>query len=121
MVWLLHSDSSGDGDYYHMTLTVRVSYSDLPLKCNKTVCVCTGVSALLVESLFSEMQQPRLAVEVHSVYVTAFQIVNESIQDLLQTQNPSADPAQRHLHGELANTSVHILVLSDSTRIVLSC
>ena len=59
---------------------------------------------MLVESLFSEMNQQRLGAQVHSVYVTAFQIVNESIQDLLQTRHPGADPNQRHVKGELSNT-----------------
>ena len=58
---------------------------------------------MLVEALFSEMQQQRLPAQVHSVYVTAFQIVNESIQDLLQTQQPDAGAKPRHLKGELTH------------------
>lgn len=59
---------------------------------------------MLVETLFSEMKQRRLPAEVHSVYVTAFQIVNESIQDLVQTQHPGAGAHQPHLKGEHTHT-----------------
>lgn len=67
---------------------------------------------MLVNSLLSEMMQQRLGTQVHSVYVTAFQIVNESIQDLLQTQHAGADRRQRRLKGERTNTlPTHLCLL----------
>ena len=56
---------------------------------------------MLVEALFSEMQQQRVASQVQSVYVTAFQIMDETIQDLLQPQQPDADSRQHRRRGEL--------------------
>lgn len=59
-----------------------------------------GVSSLLVDSLFSEIQQQRLPAEVQSVYVTAFQIMNETIQDLLHTHMPVSDSKQQQKKGD---------------------
>ena len=58
---------------------------------------------MLVDALFSEMQQQQVPVQVQSVYVTAFQIVDETIQDLLQTQQPADHPKQRSSKGPHAN------------------
>ena len=64
--------------------------------CQEGVDICiAGLGVTLVESLFLEIQQRRLPAEVHSVYVTAFQIMNETIQDLLQTHGAEADTKQR--------------------------
>ena len=60
---------------------------------------------MLVDTLFSEMQQQRLPVQVHSVYVTAFQIVDETIQDLLQRQQPDDHPQQRSSKGQQSQPS----------------
>ena len=49
-----------------------------------------------MESLFLDIQQRRLPAEVQSVYVTAFQIVNETIQDLLQMREAEAELKQSH-------------------------
>lgn len=54
----------------------------------------------MVESLFLEIQQRRLPAEVQSVYVTAFQIMNETIQDLLQMREAEADAKQSHRRGK---------------------
>ena len=55
---------------------------------------------MLVDTLFSEMQQQRLPAQVHSVYVTAFQIVDETIQDLLQSQQPDDHTKQQSSKGQ---------------------
>ena len=55
---------------------------------------------MLADMLFSEMQQQRLPVQVRSVYMTAFQIVDETIQDLLQTQQPGDHTQQRSSKGQ---------------------
>ena len=55
---------------------------------------------MLADMLFSEMQQQRLPVQVRSVYMTAFQIVDETIQDLLQTQQPGDHTKQRSSKGQ---------------------
>lgn len=56
---------------------------------------------MLVDTLFSEMQQQRLPAQVQSVYMTAFQIVNETIQDLVQPQQPTDDAKQWSSKGQL--------------------
>ncbi|KAL0034861.1 hypothetical protein WJX77_010604 [Trebouxia sp. C0004] len=61
----------------------------------------TGLSTILVESLFLEIQQRQLPAEVQSVYVTAFQIMNETIQDLLQVRE--AEVKQSHRRGGSAS------------------
>lgn len=56
---------------------------------------------MLVDTLFSEMQQQRLPAQVQSVYMTAFQIVNETIQDLVQTQQFADGSKQWPSRGQL--------------------
>ncbi|KAL0028659.1 hypothetical protein WJX79_008659 [Trebouxia sp. C0005] len=70
----------------------------------------TGVSTTLVESLFLEIQQRRLPAEVQSVYVTAFQIMNETIQDLLQIREAEADAKQSHKRGGSASDRHDVFV-----------
>ena len=53
-----------------------------------------------MESLFLEIQQRRLPAEVQSVYVTAFQIMNETIQDLLQMREAEVEVKQSHRRGK---------------------
>lgn len=62
--------------------------------------LAAGLSTTLVENLFLEIQQRRLPAEVQSVYVTAFQIMNETIQDLLQMHEAEADAKQSHRRGQ---------------------
>lgn len=61
---------------------------------------------MLVDTLFSEMQQQRLPAQVQSVYMTAFQIVNETIQDLVQTQQPEVDPTHLSSKGQLTRSAM---------------
>ena len=63
-----------------------------------------------MESLFLEIQQRRLPAEVQSVYVTAFQIMNEAIQDLLQMREAETDVKQSHRRGKGSTllTCVHV-------------
>jgi len=63
-----------------------------------------------VESLFLEIQQRRLPAEVQSVYVTAFQIMNETVQDLLQMREAEAEVKQSHRRGKECTmlTRVHV-------------
>ncbi|KAL0051815.1 hypothetical protein WJX82_002647 [Trebouxia sp. C0006] len=70
----------------------------------------TGLSTTLVESLFLEIQQRRLPAEVQSVYVTAFQIMNETIQDLLQMREAEADAKQSHRRGGSASDRHDVFV-----------
>lgn len=77
---------------------------------NGWVCPCIGVSAMLVDTLFSEMQQQRLPAQVQSVYMTAFQIVNETIQDLVQSQQSDADAKQWSSKGQLTRSALFVFL-----------
>ena len=63
-----------------------------------------------MESLFLEIQQRRLPAEVQSVYVTAFQIMNETIQDLLQMREVEADAKQSHRRGKECTMIIRVHV-----------
>ena len=62
--------------------------------------VRAGVSGMLVQKLLEEMQDDCLPTKVQSVYMTAFQILGESIQDLLQTPAPGATDKQQTGKGD---------------------
>ena len=59
-----------------------------------------GISTLLVQKLFQEMQDRRTSARVQSVYITAFQILGEAVQDLLQTPAPAALSKQQRSKGK---------------------
>ena len=62
--------------------------------------------------MFLEIQQRRLPAEVQSVYVTAFQIMNETIQDLLQMREAEAEVKQSHRRGKGCTmpTRMHVVI-----------
>lgn len=82
--------------------------------------VCTGVSGMLADMLFSEMQQQRLPVQVRSVYMTAFQIVDETIKDLLHTQQPGDHTKQRSSQGQHTHLlCIDLFTLLDNLSVML--
>ncbi len=62
--------------------------------------------------MFLEIQQRRLPAEVQSVYVTAFQIMNETVQDLLQMREAEAEVKQSHRRGKGCTmpTRMHVVI-----------
>lgn len=71
--------------------------------------VVAGLNQVLVEQLFSQLDEGQVAAQVQSVHMTAFQIQEERIQDLLQPQPASNSPRHVRRTGEQpkSNTETH--------------
>ena len=70
-----------------------------------------GLSQALVDRLFYQIDQGQQPAQVHSVYMTAFQIQDERIQDLLQAQPSISSARQLQRKGEAARTVAFLGVI----------
>lgn len=71
----------------------------LPGSCNSLFCLNAGLAQALVDELFSQIEQDQEE-RVQSVHVTAFQIMDERISDLLQAPPPVAGCRHLQRSGE---------------------